>query len=145
MGAKEECEILMNSGLPLAQQILQQHGGFLPFAAAMRPNGEIIYLGAYDGRDYKPMFGAESELIGALKDVLIAGARRQEYMATALFCDVGFTLPSQSERMDAIAVSLDHRDGDSIIVLLPYRIDNGNLVLDAPRAQAGEAEIFQTN
>jgi len=145
MAAKEDCEMLMNSGVPLAQRILQQHGEFLPFAAAMRPNGEITYLGAHDGRDYQPLFDAQSDLIRALKQVLIAGARRQEYMATALFYDVGFTVPGQSERADAIAISLDHRDGYSVVVLLPYKLENGRAMLDVPRAQAGEADIFPTN
>jgi|SRR5579884_3489483 len=145
MAAKEDCERLMNAGLPMAAQVLRQHGGFLPFASALRPNDEIVYLGAYDGRDFRPLIGAESDLIDALKDALVAGAQRQEYMATALFCDVGFTLPAQHEKTDAIAVSLDHRDGYSVLVLLPYTIAGGEVALGVPRAQAGDAEIFRKN
>ena len=142
---KADCEVVMNFGLPLADELLKRHGEFLPFAAAMRPNGEIVCLGAYDGREVPSLAGSFAEIIRSLKDTLIAGARRQEYMATALFYEVGFTLPSSSERRDAVAVSLNHRDGYSVIVLLPYTIEDAGIVYDVPHAQPGEGDIFRTH
>lgn len=135
----------MNFGLPLVEELLKRHGEFLPFGAAMRPNGEIVCLGAYDGREVPSLAGSFTDLIRGLKDAFIAGARRQEYMATALFYEVGVTLPSGSARMDAVAVSLDHRDGYSVIVLLPYTIEDGHVVYDTAHAEPGEADIFRTN
>jgi len=145
MQPKADCEVVMNFGLPLAEELLKRHGEFLPFAAAMRPNGEIVCLGAYDGREVPSLAGSFAEIIRSLKDTLIAGARRQEYMATALFYEVGFTLPSSSERRDAVAVSLNHRDGYSVIVLLPYTIEDAGIVYDVPHAQPGEVDIFRTH
>jgi len=145
MQPKADCEVVMNFGLPLADELLKRHGEFLPFAAAMRPNGEIVCLGAYDGREVPSLAGSFAEIIRSLKDTLIAGARRQEYMATALFYEVGFTLPSSSERRDAVAVSLNHRDGYSVIVLLPYTIEDAGIVYDVPHAQPGEVDIFRTH
>ncbi len=142
---KADCEIVMNSGLPLAEEILKRHGEFLPFGAAMRPNGEIIILGAYDGRAVPGLADLFTELIGSLQDTFIAGARRREYIATALFYDVRVTLASSSERTDAVAVSLNHRDGYSVIVLLPYAIEDGNVVYDSPLAQPGDADIFRSD
>ena len=145
MQPKADCEVVMNFGLPLAEELLKRHGEFLPFAAAMRPNGEIVCLGAYDGREVPSLAGSFAEIIRSLKDTLIAGARRQEYMATALFYEVGFTLPSSSERRDAVAVSLNHRDGYSVIVLLPYTIEDAGIVYDVPHAQPGEVDIFRSH
>ena len=142
---KADCETVMNSGLPLAEEILLRHREFLPFGAAMRPNGEIVFLGAYDGREQSPLATSFSDLIGALKEAFIAGARRQEYMATALFYEVGVTMPATAEHLDAVAVSLNHRDGYSVIVLLPYTIESGSVVYDSPHAQAGESDIFRTD
>ena len=142
---KADCEVVMNFGLPLVEELLKRHGEFLPFGAAMRPNGEIVCLGAYDGREVPSLAGSFGEIIRSVKDVLIDGARRQEYMATALFYEVGFTLPSSSERRDAVAVSLNHRDGYSVVVLLPYSIDDGSVVYDTPHAQPGEADIFRSH
>ena len=44
--------------------------------------------------------------------------------------------------IDAIAVSLNHREGYSIIALFPYKIDSGKLTLGTAFAQEGEADIF---
>lgn len=145
MQPKTDCEAVMNFGLPLVEEILKRHGEFLPFGAAMRPNGEIICLGAYDGREVPSLSGSFGDIIRALKDAFVAGARRQEYMATALFYEVGATMPVTAERVDAVAVSLDHRDGYSVIVLLPYKIEDGDVAYDAPLAQRGDADIFRPN
>ena len=142
---KADCEVVMNFGLPLVEDLLKRHGEFLPFGAAMRPNGEIVCLGAYDGREVPSLAGSFGEIIRSLKDTLIAGARRQEYIATALFYEVAFRLPSSSDRRDAVAVSLNHRGGYSVIVLLPYTVEDTGVVYDAPHAQPGEADIFRTN
>jgi hypothetical protein len=142
---KADCEVVMNFGLPLVERILQRHGEFLPFGTAMRPNGEIVCLGALDGREVPSIAGSFADVIRSLKDAFIDGARRQEYIATALFYEVGFTLPSSSERRDAVAVSLNHRGGYSVIVLLPYTIEDGSVAYDAPHAQPGEADIFGTH
>jgi hypothetical protein len=141
---KADCEAVMNFGMPLAQRMLSTHGEFLPFGAAMRPNGELVCIGAYDGRAV-PSVGGSADLIAALKEALVAGARRQEYMATALFYEVAITAAASGERVDAVAASLNHRDGYSVVVLLPFRVEDGDVVFDAPLAQRGEADIFLTN
>ena len=51
-------------------------------------------------------------------------------------------LPSSGEISDAIAVSLNHRDNYSVIVLIPYKIDAGKLIPGGTLAQKGEADIF---
>src|SRR5437764_1321952 len=99
--AKEDCERVLNFGLPLAEEMLQQRGEFLPFGAVMRPNGEILCLGAYDGRDQRLATATRTDLTDAIKEALIAGARRQEYKATALFYDARITFPESSEPKDA--------------------------------------------
>src|SRR5207248_595351 len=141
--ANADCEIMMNFGLPLVQEMLKRQGEFLPFGAAMRPNGEIVCLGAYDGRDYPSLTGSFVDSIRSLKAAFVAGARRQEYMATALFYEVTFTAASDGEHLDAVAVSLNHRGGYSVVVVLPFQVENGTIVYDSPRAQAGEADIFR--
>ena len=142
---KADCEAVMNFGLPLAQQMLRQRGEFLPFGTAMRPNGEIVCVGAYDGRAVPSLAGSFTDLIGALKEAFTAGARRQEYMATALFYEVAITAAASGERVDAVAASLNHRDGYSVVVLLPFRVEDDNVVFDTPLAHRDEADIFLMN
>jgi hypothetical protein len=133
-----DCQALIGSVLPLAKELLTAQGGFLPFGGAMRPDGQLVSIGAYDGNERSE----SAEVIALLKGALIAAARNGEYKATALVYDVRVKLPSSGEKSDAIAVSLNHRDDYSVIVLFPYRIDSGRLSLGKPFPQSGEADIF---
>jgi hypothetical protein len=136
--AKVDCEALMNSVLPFAEQMLTNHGAFIPFGGAMRADGELVAVAGYDGQE-RPQ---STDVIAFMKEGFIAAARQGEYKATAIVYDVGVILPSTADKSDAIAVSLNHRDSYSIIVLFPYKIDSGKLILGAAFAQKGEADIF---
>jgi hypothetical protein len=138
---KADCETLMNWVLPFAQQMLERHGEFFPFGCAMRPNGELVPVASYDGSNHPP----SSELILLIKEGFVDGVRNKQYKATALAYDVRVKLPSSGESSDAIAISLNHRDNYSLIVLFPYRLERGKFSVDAPFAQAGEADIFASN
>lgn len=135
---KADCEALMNSVLPFAEQMLTTHGEFIPFGGAMRPDGQLVSIAGYDGNEHPKSV----DVISLMKDGLIAAARKGEYKATAIIYDVRVKLPSAEEKSDAIAVSLNHRDNYSVIVLFPYKIDNGKLILGTDFAQKGEADIF---
>jgi hypothetical protein len=140
-GPKVDCETLMNWLLPFAQQMLERHGEFFPFGSAMRPNGEVVPVASYDSSDHPP----SSELILLIKEGFVEGARKKQYKATALAYDVKVKHPSSGQISDAIAISLNHRDNYSVIVLFPYRLERGKLSVDTAFAQAGEADIFAPN
>lgn len=135
---KADCEALMSSVLPFAQQMLTAPGEFFPFGGAMRPDGQIVSVASYDGNE-RPK---SADVIAQMKGAMIAAAREGEYKATAIVYDVRIKLPSTGEISDAIAVSLNHRDNYSVIVLIPYKIDAGKLIPGATLAQKGEADIF---
>jgi len=133
-----DCQALIGSVLPLAKELLTAQGGFLPFGGAMRPDGQLESFGGY-GENERP--GA-TDVIAWLKAAFIAAARNGEYKATAIVYDVRVKLPASGEKSDAIAVSLNHRDDYSVVVLFPYRIDSGKLSLGEPFPQTGQADIF---
>lgn len=137
---KEDSEALMNSFMPLAEQLLTDIGEFSPFAGAMAPDGEIIAIEV----DYGEQHVSPADAIKFIKKTLARGARQGEYRATAIFYNVTARLPSTDEKSDAIAISLDHRDRYSGIVLIPYNIVNGTLILGEAFAQQGEFDIFPT-
>jgi hypothetical protein len=41
---------LLNSLLPFAERTLAEHGEFFPFGTAMKPDGEIVAVSAYESR-----------------------------------------------------------------------------------------------
>ena len=135
---KADCEALMNWLLPFARQMPERHGEFFPFGAALRPDGQLVPVAGYDGSNR----ARSADLIRLIKDGFVEAARRCEYKATALVYDVKVKLPSTRETSDAIAISLNHRDNYSVIVLFPYQLASGKLTVDTAFAQAGEADIF---
>jgi hypothetical protein len=128
----------MNAALPLAEQMLQEHGEFFPYGAALKSIGGIASVAGYDGREQPP----SNAIIRLLKEAFLQGANSGEYKATALVYDVKVTLPSSGQKSDAIAVSLNHRDNYSVIVLFPYQVKNGQLTFGEVFAQQGEKDIF---
>ena len=136
---KEECEELMGSVVPFAEQMLSRHREFYPFGAAMAPDGRITAVGGHTGDEHP----ASQEVITLLEKGFQEDARTGKYKATALVIDMLVIPPGKDIKQDAIAVRLDHRDGYSVVVVFPYTIGPaGHVVIEAPYAVKGEQKIF---
>jgi hypothetical protein len=135
---KVDCEALMSSLLPFAEHMLTNHGEFIPFGGAMRPDGQLVSIAAYEGNEHPKSV----DVIALMKEGIIAAAHKGEYKATGIVYDARVKLPSTNEISDAIAVSLNHRDNYSVVVLFPYKIDAGRPLLGAAFSQKGDADIF---
>ncbi len=138
MPAKDDCNQLLNAALPFAEQMLRDHGEFLPFGAQMLPDGEIVSVAADDGEDYS----RSQNLIDVLRAAFRAGAAEGDLLATALVYDVRVMLPGANEKSDAIALNLDHRDNYSVTVFFPYTITGGQLTIGDAFANGGDYSIF---
>lgn len=136
--AKAECEELLNAALPFAEKMLGEHGEFFPYGGAMRPNGEIVSVAGYDGRERPPSL----DIIELIKSAFVKGAHDGSYKATALVYDVRVAISDSNPSRDAVAVSLNHEDGYSVVVLFPYTLNAGNVVFGEAIAEAGDADIF---
>ena len=136
--AKTESEDLMNEALPFAKQLLQKHGEFYPYGMAMQPDGKISAVAVANGSDHPK----SAEVISDLKKAFIDGVRAKRYKATALVYDSRVVVPKTGNQSDAIAVSLNHRDGYSVVVFFPYRIEHAELSLDDAFATVGDKGIF---
>lgn len=136
---KEECEELMNSVVPFAEQMLSQHREFYPFGGAMAPDGRLVAVGGHVGSEHPP----SADVVALLEEGLRQGAKEGAYKATALVIDMLVVPPGKNAKQDAIAVRLDHRDRYSIVVMFPYAVAaTGHVTLEAPFAMAGEERIF---
>ena len=137
--AKQDVEKLMNSALPFAEKMLNEHGEFLPYGEAMRPSGEIVSVGADSGEEHPP----SQELIDILRSAFKSAAAEGEYIATAIVYDSLTIPPGSEEKTDAIAVALDHRDDYSVLVFFPYELVDGTAELQPPFAVKGAGDIFE--
>jgi len=136
--AKSDCNELLNAAIPLAEQLLEMHGEFYPYGAAMKPDGEIVSVAADNGEEHPH----SAPLIAGLKGALHNEASKGAYKATAIVYDVRVIPPGATEKTDAIAVALDHQDHYSVVVYFPYHLQDSKLTLGSAFANAGEASIF---
>jgi len=136
---KSECEDLMNSVLPFAEEMLTKHREFFPFGGTMSADGEISHTGGWTGDEHP----ASTEVIELLEKGFRAGAGRGEYKATTLVYDIRTIPPGKQDKQDAIAVALDHRENYSVVVVFPYSFTpDGQLDIETPFAIKGENKIF---
>lgn len=137
--AKEELENLMNATLPFAQQMLVEYGEFFPYGSVVTSKGEIVSIGASDGYEHPP----SQKLIDLMTENFRAKAKTGEYRATAIAYDVRVTVPSTGLKSDAIAIRLDHAEGLSVVVFVPYTLGTGQKITYGETfAQKGDEKMF---
>jgi hypothetical protein len=138
-GPEHDAETLLHSVLDLAARMLCEYGEFYPYGGAMRMDGEILRIAAETGEERPP----SQQLIALLKEGMRDGAGSGDFKATAIVFDVMVTPPEAEAKTDAIAVAIDHQDDYSVLVFLPYSIDEGDLLLGETFVQAGADDIFR--
>lgn len=135
---KRESEDLMNAALPFAERMLREEGEFFPYGAALGADGKVISVAGYDGREKPP----SADIIRLLTQAFVSGGKEGKYRVTALVYDARVKLPGTETKSDAIAVALDHKEGYSVVVYLPYRLEASKVVTGELFAQDGAHEIF---
>ena len=138
---KDEATDLMNMLVPFAEKMLREHGGFFPYGGVMMPDGSMQHFAASDGTEHP----ASQDLIDLLLARFREDGRQGKYKATAIVYDVMTLPPGASEKTDAIAVRLDHEAGYSVVVMVPYRLVEGQLMKGTIFAVKGDGSIFPTH
>ena len=108
--SQDDLDGLMRVTLPFAQQMLAKAGEFYPFGMIVTVDGDTEMFAADPGSGEHP---ASVEV----RTFIFDGMRgsREKFRAIAVCLDV--RLPDS----DAIRVELEHRDGQALAVLLPYK------------------------
>jgi hypothetical protein len=119
-----DLEQLLNSLLPFAERMLAEHGEFFPFGGAMKPDGEIVAVGTYDGDEHPP----SSSVIERMTEIFRQQARRSQLRAAGICYDARTIPPGQSEKCDAVCASMEHQSGEAVNAILPYeKTSTGNV------------------
>jgi len=135
---KEECEKIMNTLLPIGVDFLKKHKEFYPFGAVMSIDGEISFIGFYDGNEMPD----SKELLHNLKKSCKHMADNNEIKASGFAFNTSISSDNGKDE-DAIIISLEHKERYSVQVALPYkagflgRFRFGDLI-----ALKGENDIF---
>jgi hypothetical protein len=107
--AQGDLDGLLNITLPFAQQMLAKRGELYPFGATVDASGETRLLAGELGQEHP----ASADMLAVLVEGL--RQRRADLRAIAICSDV--RLPDT----DAVRVELEHRDGQTMAVLMPYK------------------------
>lgn len=113
--APDDLDTFLEPLLGFAHDMLRRHGEFYPFGATMDLDGAIALIAAHTGDEHP----GSQELIDLMVGGMRAQARDGVIRAAAICYDIRFQ-PDGGGVTDAIAVSLEHRDGKRAIVVEPY-------------------------
>jgi len=100
--------------VPFARDTIGEHGEFFPFGATMLPDGELQTAATWEGTETP----AADAVLDTLRSGLRSRADRGELLAIGVVA--GVTL-EEGEYPLGIRVELEHRDGDPITCVVPYR------------------------
>ncbi|HEY0857974.1 MAG TPA: hypothetical protein VGE16_13000 [Albitalea sp.] len=125
--ARADTESLLRAAVPAAQGMLRLHGEFMPFAVGMANTGEAVEV----GEDSEADPASALQRTGRLREALAHGLKSGRYRATAYVYEARIANPPSERQNEAIAVALEHRDGYSAVVVIPYEFVNGDVRLGA--------------
>ena len=134
----DEIQELLNFLLPYAERMLNEHGEFYPYAAALDSGGELNAVGAERGGD-SPDVG---ELLLALHEGLRERAAEGAIRASAIAADVTLTDPESGETTDAVQVELDHANADAVDIFVPYETEAEGIRFGELVAAEGREPVF---
>jgi len=134
----DEIQELLNFLLPYAEQMLNQHGEFYPYAAALDSDGELNAVGT-DLDDETPDVG---ELLLALHQGLREQAAEGAIRASGIAADVTLTDPDSGETTDAVQVELDHADADAVDIFVPFETEAEGIKFGELVAAEGREPVF---
>jgi hypothetical protein len=138
--ATDEIQELLNFLLPHAEQMLNEHGEFYPYAAALDSDGELSAVGA-DFDDDSPDVG---EVLLALHEGLRERAAAGTIRASGIAADVTLTDPDSGETTDAVQVELDHAEGDALDIFVPYETQPEGIKFGELVAAQGREPVFSS-
>ena len=134
----DEIQEILNFLLPYAERMLNEHGEFYPYAAALGADGELNAV-ASDVDDDSPDVG---EVLLALHVGLRERAAEGAIRASGIAADVTLTDPDSGETTDAVQVELDHADADAVDIFVPYETEDEGIKFGELVAAEGREPVF---
>jgi hypothetical protein len=146
-GVLRELHDVLGTALGMAQEHLEQNGGFLPFGVTLSDDGELRLVlvtppepdagqGAEgEGDEFEGVYDAEA-MLDDLVELLRQG--REDIRALAIASDV--TLPEHGS--DGIHAAAEHRTGGLMAAVLPYEMTATGYVYGDVEPDGHEALVF---
>ncbi len=116
--AHADLDLLFDHLIKLAQKLLQNQGGFLPFGAYLEPDGQVRYMAAVDDKESPGAQPLLDALTAEFRSLAASGAIR----ASGICFDVLVAPNPDAPKRDAIQCRLE-RSGEGVDVFMPYSKD----------------------
>lgn len=132
---------LLTPMLGLAERMLEETGEFRPFGARLAASGQLAVI------DVAPTLRDPSNplIINSLYATFRLQARAGTIKACAVCWDALVPKEEGGGLTEAIAIGLEHRDGDPTVVLCTYeREASGSVHFDDPITALGRRHVFGT-
>lgn len=139
--SRHDVEALTDAGLRAAARVLDTGRWLRPIPLA------ITFAGTVEELD-SDAAALERRTPAALTSAAIYLLAQHAPQSRAVALVTGSRLTAEgrpAEGRHVIEVWVEHRDGEALTVLQPYRRDRGRPQLDAPRAYTGSRLIWATN
>jgi hypothetical protein len=114
---EKEYNSLLDALLPFAEQMLNKHGEFLPFAAVVGADGAVALVAGDIGQEQPK----STELVEFLFAALRKQTAEQGCTAAGVCVDVKVLDPRSQQKTDAVHFVFEHRSGEALDVFFPYR------------------------
>lgn len=114
---KEECEVLLDALLPAAENLLSKNKEFYPIGAVLTADSSPTFTAVDSDNEFPDSQSIINALISSHKQM----AEKNEIKASGIAWNAAIS-DETGKQSDAIIVSLEHKDGYSVIVGLPYKI-----------------------
>ena len=127
--------------LGLAERRLEEQGEFRPFGARVAAGGQLTLI------DVAPSLESPSNplIIDALYATFRLEARAGTIRACAVCWDATVPREQGGGLMDAIAIGLEHRDGEPTVIVQEYELEpSGEIHFEDPVTIAGRRHVFGT-
>lgn len=135
-----ELGLLIDKSFPFVEDLLKKYGEYYPFSFVLNNDDTVQPVGRHDGDD-KP----DSEVvIKGLKELLKIETKKHKIKGIAIFYDVKTTDPETNQKTDAVAVFVEHRDGQQAYTFYyPYKLtDKKELTFRHSFGSSAAREIF---
>jgi hypothetical protein len=109
--AQDDLDGLLDPALSFATSQLEKRGAFYPYAVVVLADGGHKFV----MQDLKDTHPTSAQIITSL--IVVLTDQREELRATAIVADARI----REQSCDTVRVTLEHREGQAMNVLLPYR------------------------
>ena len=134
---EQQLAVILQASIERARELIEDAGGFLPFGARGKPDGEVEFVEASGLGKHEPI----DEVYRKITAILARDAQRNEILASAMVANAGLPAGFEGGFDTAIAVLVEAPDFCRSIVV-PYRIAAQGVELGQMIPEEAEPAVF---